>query len=66
MFVGVGAHDVRQRQAVPHLAFFHEVRLWEALDLLTVVLRCWTKVKPHQLDNAMALLEAHLGSMEFR
>ncbi|HET9221044.1 MAG TPA: phosphotransferase [Roseiflexaceae bacterium] len=38
------------------------VALWEALDLLTVVLRCWTKVKPHQLDNAMALLQAHLHS----
>jgi hypothetical protein len=38
------------------------VALWEALDLLTVVLRCWTKVKPHQLSNAIALLEQHLSS----
>jgi aminoglycoside phosphotransferase (APT) family kinase protein len=36
------------------------VALWEALDLLTVVLRCWTKVKPHQLDNAMFLFRSHL------
>jgi hypothetical protein len=42
------------------------VALWEALDLLTVVLRCWTKVKPHQLDNAMVLLQSHLGTMELR
>jgi hypothetical protein len=39
------------------------IALWEALDLLTVVLRCWTKVKPHQLTNAMVLLQAHLSSM---
>jgi hypothetical protein len=39
------------------------VALWEALDLLTVVLRCWSKVKPHQLDNAMVLLYAHLHNM---
>jgi len=36
------------------------VALWEALDLLTVVLRCWTKVKPHQLGNAMLLFDSHL------
>jgi hypothetical protein len=36
------------------------VALWEVLDLLTVVLRCWTKVKPRQLGNAMFLLNAHL------
>jgi aminoglycoside phosphotransferase (APT) family kinase protein len=36
------------------------VTLWEALDLLTVVLRCWTKVKPHQLANAMLLFDSHL------
>ena len=39
------------------------VALWEALDLLTVALRCWTKVKPHQLANAMLLLEEHLHGM---
>jgi hypothetical protein len=36
------------------------VVLWEGLDLLTIMLRCWTKVKPHQLDNAMLLLDQHL------
>lgn len=40
------------------------VALWEALDLLTVVLRCWSKVKAHQLDNAIVLLEAHLRDIE--
>jgi hypothetical protein len=38
------------------------VALWEALDLLTVVLRCWSKVKPHQLNNAVLLLESQLRS----
>jgi aminoglycoside phosphotransferase (APT) family kinase protein len=38
------------------------VALWEALYLLTVVLRCWTKVKPHQLRNAMLLLDQQLRS----
>jgi hypothetical protein len=39
------------------------VALWEALDLLTVVLRCWTKVKPHQLENTIVLLDSHLRAM---
>jgi len=38
------------------------VALWEALDLLTVVLRCWSKVKPHQLTNAVLLLESQLSA----
>jgi hypothetical protein len=38
------------------------VALWEALDLLTVVLRCWSKVKPHQLNNAVLLLESQLSA----
>lgn len=38
------------------------VALWEALDLLTVVLRCWSKVKPHQIGNAMLMLESQLSS----
>jgi len=38
------------------------VALWEALDLLTVVLRCWSKVKPHQLSNAVLLLGSHLST----
>jgi aminoglycoside phosphotransferase (APT) family kinase protein len=40
------------------------VQLWEALDLITVVLRCWTKVKPHQLSHGVALLAAHLAAMQ--
>jgi aminoglycoside phosphotransferase (APT) family kinase protein len=39
------------------------IALWEALDYLTVVLRCWSKVKPHQLDNAMLMLRSHLQRM---
>jgi hypothetical protein len=38
------------------------VALWEALDLLTVVLRCWSKAKPHQLSNAVLLLESQLSA----
>ncbi|MDQ2998293.1 MAG: hypothetical protein M3R61_14745, partial [Chloroflexota bacterium] len=38
------------------------VALWEALDLLTVLLRCWSKVKPHQLSNAVLLLESQLST----
>lgn len=38
------------------------VALWEALDLLTVVLRCWSKVKPHQIGNAMLMLESQLNA----
>jgi aminoglycoside phosphotransferase (APT) family kinase protein len=41
------------------------VALWEALDLLTVVLRCWTKVKPHQLSNALLMLESQLNDSGF-
>ena len=33
-----------------------------AIDLLTVVLRCWSKVKPHQLSNAVLLLESQLSA----
>lgn len=40
------------------------VQVWEALDLITVVLRCWTKVKPHQLGHGVALLAAHLAAMQ--
>lgn len=39
------------------------VALWEALDLFTLVLHSWTKVKPERLQNAMFALERHL-SME--
>lgn len=36
------------------------VALWETLDLLTLVLTCWTKIKPVRLNNTMAMLERHL------
>ena len=36
------------------------VALWEALDLFTLVLHCWTKVKPERLNNSMLALERHL------
>jgi ABC-type multidrug transport system fused ATPase/permease subunit len=36
------------------------VMLWEALDLLTAVLNCWTKVQPHRLDAALFTLTQHL------
>jgi len=39
------------------------VALWEALDLFTLVLHSWTKVKPERLKNAMFTLEQHLRSM---
>jgi Ser/Thr protein kinase RdoA (MazF antagonist) len=38
------------------------VALWEALDLLTRVLHCWTKVKPERASEAMSALERHLAS----
>jgi hypothetical protein len=34
--------------------------LWETLDLLTLVLYCWTKIEPERLKANMALLERHL------
>lgn len=37
------------------------VALWETLDLLTLVLTCWTKIKPVRLDNTLAMLERHLA-----
>jgi hypothetical protein len=36
------------------------VALWEALDLLTLLLYCWTKVEPERLPVNMLLLEHHL------
>lgn len=41
------------------------VALWEALYLLTLVLHCWTKVKPARLVHAMFLLEHHLRTNHF-
>lgn len=39
------------------------VALWEALDLFTLVLHSWTKVKPERLQNATFALNAHLRKM---
>jgi aminoglycoside phosphotransferase (APT) family kinase protein len=39
------------------------VALWQALDLLTLVLTCWTKIKPVRLGNTLAMIERHLRSM---
>jgi Ser/Thr protein kinase RdoA (MazF antagonist) len=36
------------------------VALWETLYLLTLVLHCWTKVKPARLVHSMVLLDDHL------
>jgi hypothetical protein len=36
------------------------VALWEALDLLTLVLYCWTKIEPERLDANILLLKEHL------
>ena len=36
------------------------VALWEALNLLALVLNCWTKIKPVRLNNTMLMLERHL------
>jgi hypothetical protein len=36
------------------------VALWETLDLLTLVLYCWTKIEPERLKANMRLLEQHL------
>lgn len=38
--------------------------LWETLDLLTIVIHSWTKVKPVRLHNTMFLLEHHLQRSE--
>lgn len=40
------------------------IALWEAVDLLTLVLHSWTKVKPQRLKNAMFALEQHLRSFK--
>jgi hypothetical protein len=36
------------------------IALWESLDLLTIILHSWAKVKPVRLKNTMFLLEHHL------
>ena len=69
--LSIGLDDVRTPADKPEILAEYErhapvsrqrVALWEALDLLTVVLRCWTKVKPRQLGNAILMLEAHLSA----
>jgi Phosphotransferase enzyme family len=40
------------------------VALWEALDLITDVLACWTKAKPERLALRMTLLHRHLERMD--
>ncbi|HEY3227872.1 MAG TPA: phosphotransferase [Roseiflexaceae bacterium] len=37
------------------------VALWEALDLLSLTLTCWTKIKPVRLSNTMLMLERYLS-----
>ncbi len=36
------------------------IALWETLDLLTLVLYCWTKIEPERLGASMLLLKRHL------
>jgi aminoglycoside phosphotransferase (APT) family kinase protein len=36
------------------------VALWETLDMLDLVLTCWTKIKPVRVQNTLALLERQL------
>jgi hypothetical protein len=36
------------------------IALWETLDLLTLVLYCWTKLEPERLKSTMVLLERHV------
>lgn len=38
------------------------VALWEALDLLSLVVNCWKKVKPKRLEHRLELLSHHLES----
>ena len=39
------------------------IALWQALNLLTLVLHCWTKVKPDELNDGIGLLTHHLHAM---
>jgi hypothetical protein len=38
------------------------VVIWEALNLLSLVLGCWAKVKPIRLGNTLLMLERHLSA----
>jgi hypothetical protein len=49
-----------QRYAAAAPVTLERVQLWEALDLLTKVLHCWTKVRPRRLRFSLLLLERHL------
>jgi hypothetical protein len=53
--------DRYRRQAPVSVA---RVALWEALDHLTRVLHCWTKVQPRRVGPALATLERHLASID--
>lgn len=65
-----GAERQRQMEAIceAFLARYEQhtpvsrqrIALWETLDLLTLVLYCWTKVEPERLNATMSLLERHL------
>ncbi|GIV96826.1 MAG: hypothetical protein KatS3mg057_1483 [Herpetosiphonaceae bacterium] len=39
------------------------VAVWEALDLLTMVLFCWTKIEPDRVETNLLLLGRHLHGM---
>jgi hypothetical protein len=65
-----GAERLAQMEAISE-AFLHayeargpvsrqRIALWETLDLLTLVLYCWTKLEPERLTSTMRLLERHL------
>lgn len=65
-----GGERLRQMEAIcesflaryaTHLpASRQRIALWETLDLLTLVLYCWTKIEPERLPANMRLLERHL------
>jgi hypothetical protein len=67
-----GAERLAQMEAIS-AAFLHayearepvsrqRIALWETLDLLTLVLYCWTKIEPERLNSTMRLLERHLDA----
>lgn len=56
-------HFLDSYQEVAQLST-ERVALWEALDLVTNVLHSWTKVKPHRLTHAVALLRRHVTSLQ--
>jgi hypothetical protein len=40
------------------------VALWEALDMLTAVLHCWTKVKFDRVEHRLEMLETQLRTVD--